>query len=317
MFETEDVRAHRPLLESLRGRVAVVTGGASGIGRGICEALLEQGAKVVVADVEKGALDTTVAELASGGDITGCVVDVSDRDSVEAMAEYVYETHGACHLLVNNAGVSPDSGGLEPWEADTNDWLWTFGVNVFGVANGVNAFVPRMLDGGEPGWVINTTSADGGLAPAPGVAVYSASKAAMSIYTESLAVRLAETGANIGASVFIPSGGMMRTGMFEAERNRPAGLSRSSTSPAPKTRTINSFDDLEKLLESRGMPVQMWDLRELGHFVLGEMQSGQYVIGYDRTDMANLLHDRANSLAEGMFGPTLAKGLAARRAGVS
>lgn len=316
MSETADVGSHRPLLESLQGRVAVVTGGASGIGRGICEALLDQGATVMVADVEKGALDTAVAELGRGGDITGYVVDVSDRDSVEAMAEHVFETHGACHLLVNNAGVSADSGGLEPWEIDTNDWLWTFGVNVFGVANGVNAFVPRMLRGGEPGWIVNTTSADGGLAPAPGVSVYSASKAAMSIYTESLAVRLAETGANIGASLFIPSGGMMRTGMFDAERNRPAALTRSSTSPAPKARTINSFDDLQNLLESKGMPVQEWDLRELGHFVLGEMKCGRYVIGCDRADMADLLHDRANSVAEGMFGPTLAKGLAARRAGV-
>lgn len=317
MSDTANVRAHRPLLASLQGRVAVVTGGASGIGRGICEALLEQGATVVVADVEQGALDASVAELGRGGDVSGRLVDVSDRESVEALAEHVFETHGACHLLVNNAGVSPDSGGLEPWEIDTNDWLWTFGINVFGVANGVNAFVPRMLRGGEPGWVVNTTSADGGLAPAPGVAVYSASKAAMSIYTESLAVRLAETGANIGASLFIPSGGMMRTGMFEAERNRPAALARSAASPAPKARTINSFDDLEKLLESRGVPVQAWDLRELGHFVLGEMKSGRYVIGYDRADMADLLHERADSVAEGMFGPTLAKGLAARRAGVS
>jgi len=307
---------HRGLIQSLQGKVAVVTGGASGIGRGICEALLDQGASVIVADVERSALDITVAELRRNGNVSGCVVDVADSDSVDSVADYVFDTYGACNLLVNNAGVS-DSGGWEPWEADPNDWMWTFGVNVFGVANGVRSFLPRMLRSREPGWIVNTASADGGLAPAPGVSVYSASKAAMSTYTEALAARLADTESNVGASLFIPSGGLMRTGMFDAERNRPSALARAEDGPDRAQRTITSFDDLEKLLESTGTPVPKWDLRDLGHFVLGEVKQGRYLIGHDRSNMAMLLHERADSLAAGTFGPTLAKGLAAYRSGLT
>src|SRR5699024_1427308 len=240
----------------------------------------------------------------------------ADSDSVDSVADYVFDTYGACNLLVNNAGVS-DSGGWEPWEADPTDWMWTFGVNVFGVANGVRSFLPRMLRSREPGWIVNTASADGGLAPAPGVSVYSASKAAMSTYTEALAARLADTESNVGASLFIPSGGLMRTGMFDAERNRPSALARAEDGPDRAQRTITSFDDLEKLLESTGTPVPKWDLRDLGHFVLGEVKQGRYLIGHDRSNMAMLLHERADSLAAGTFGPTLAKGLAAYRSGLT
>jgi len=164
------------------GSVAVVTGGASGIGRAISRALATRGATVVIADIEAPVLEATVGELAGLGDVEGVRTDVSDPASVTALADHVFADHGRCNLLFNNAGVTSGGGGL-PWLQESNDWLWCFGVNVFGVANGVSAFVPRMIDSGEPGQVVNTSSGDGGFAPVPRASVYASSKAAVSCFT--------------------------------------------------------------------------------------------------------------------------------------
>ena len=137
-------------MEDLKGKVAVVTGGASGIGKALAERFVAEGMRVVVADVEAGALDATVAELQSaGGDVTGVRTDVTSFESVDALADAAYAAYGAVHVLCNNAGVGPP-GGLV-WDSTPNDWKWTFSVNVFGVAHGVQAFVPRMLASGEDG----------------------------------------------------------------------------------------------------------------------------------------------------------------------
>jgi NAD(P)-dependent dehydrogenase (short-subunit alcohol dehydrogenase family) len=128
-------------LDDLNGKVAVVTGGAAGIGRGITESLLEEGARVVIADVEEPVLQAAVKEFGADGSVRGVVTDVASAPSVEALAAYVFATEGACHLLFNNAGVTSGGGG-RPWEQEPNDWAWCFSVNVFGVANGMLSFVP-------------------------------------------------------------------------------------------------------------------------------------------------------------------------------
>src|SRR5262245_37786389 len=169
-------------MKQFRGRVAVVTGGASGIGRALAEAFLGEGMKVVIADVEQKALDRAVAELGRGGaPVSGVATDVSKRESVQALSDRVYATHGACHLLCNNAGVG--APGVNVWETTPNDWKWVYGVNVMGVVHGIQAFVPRMLASGEEGQVLNTSSGDGGIAPLPGQADYASSKAAASVVT--------------------------------------------------------------------------------------------------------------------------------------
>ena len=133
----------------VNGCVAVVTGGAGGIGRAIVGALLRRGATVVIADIEQGAIDAAVEELAALGPVTGVRTErSSDEESVRALADYVYRTHGKCNLLYNNAGVTSGGGG-KPWQQEPNDWRWCFSVNVFGVAICVSEFVPRMLESGE------------------------------------------------------------------------------------------------------------------------------------------------------------------------
>ena len=286
-------------LSDLNGKVAVVTGGANGIGRGIVEALLDEGARVVIADIEQPVLDTTVAELSGRGEVTGIATDVSDAAAVEALAGTVFAKYGACHLLFNNAGVTSGGGGL-PWEQEPNDWKWCFSVNVFGVANGVLAFVPRMIASGEPGVVVNTSSGDGGIAPVPYASVYAASKAAISCFTEALAHQLADNGTNLNAAVFYPSGGMLDTGLWTAQRNRPAELARQrERAPGP----VPTFADFRERLAAMGHNVDLMDLNELGRFVVQGVKDGRYVIGYNLDDAGKLLHARADAIAQAQLPP--------------
>jgi len=286
--------ASLPPLE-VAGSVAVVTGGANGIGRGIVRALLESDATVVVADVEQDVLDTTVAALSAShpGRITGVVTDVSDEASTDELADHVYAVHGRCNLLYNNAGVGSGGGG-RMWTHEPNDWRWCYSVNVFGVANGIMSFVGRMLESGEPGHVVNTSSGDGGFAPVPNAGVYASSKAAVSCLTEALAHQLAEDSEIVGASVFYPSGGLMDTGLFSSQRNRPADLARvrGGTGRNPMT-----FEEMKGLLEEAGRRVEVADLDELGRWVVGCTARRQYLIGRDLDDTVALLHRRAEAIA--------------------
>jgi NAD(P)-dependent dehydrogenase (short-subunit alcohol dehydrogenase family) len=297
--ETMTTSATGPLFGDLSERVAVVTGGAHGIGRGIVEALLEEGARVVIADIEKSVLEQSVEELSERGDVMGIRTNVSDPASVESLADAVFDRHRACHLLFNNAGVTSGGGGL-PWEQEANDWKWCFGVNVFGVAHGVLSFVPRMIASGEPGVVVNTSSGDGGIAPVPYASVYASSKAAISCFTEALAHQLIDTGTNIRAAVFYPSGGLLDTGLWTAQRNRPPELARvKDRAPGP----IVTFAEFRERLAAAGRPAEVADLRALGQFVVAEVRKGSYVIGHDLEEAGELLHARADAIAHGLLPP--------------
>jgi NAD(P)-dependent dehydrogenase (short-subunit alcohol dehydrogenase family) len=284
-------------LDDLNGKVAVVTGGAAGIGRGIVEALLGEKARVVVADIEEPVLERTVEELSGEGDIRGVVTDVSSPASVEALAHGVFATEGVCHLLFNNAGVTSGGGG-RPWEQEANDWTWCFSVNVFGVANGMLSFVPRMIESGEPGVVVNTSSTDGGIAPVPYASVYASSKAAISCLTEALAHQLIAAGTNLRAAVFYPSGGLLDTGLWTAQRNRPAALARvKPRPPAPGT----TFEELKAQLEASGHPAELMDLGELGRFCVEGVKRGDFVIGHGLKEVAAMLHRRADQIGSGQL----------------
>jgi NAD(P)-dependent dehydrogenase (short-subunit alcohol dehydrogenase family) len=286
-------------LDDLSGKVAVVTGGAAGIGRGITEALLEQGARVVVADVEEPVLETALKELADAGDARGVPTDVSSAESVEALAADVFAREGRCDLLFNNAGVTSGGGG-RPWEQEANDWAWCFSVNVFGVANGILSFVPRMIESGEPGVVVNTSSMDGGIAPVPYASVYASSKAAISCLTEALAHQLAAAGTALRAAVFYPSGGLLDTGLWTAQRNRPDALARTKPRPpAPGT----TFEEFKVQLEAAGHPVDVMDLLELGRFCVAGVQRGDFIIGHGLEEAAEMLHRRADAIGAGRLPP--------------
>ena len=279
-------------MQDINGKVAVVTGGASGIGAGLVRSLLKAGATVVVADVEAAALEAAVAEFANaGGNVTGVVTDVSDPHSVEALAERVYAEHGVCHLLFNNAGVAAPSANI--WETTPNDWTWVHGVNVMGVMHGIRSFVPRMIAGGEEGHIINTSSGDGGISPLPYQSVYASSKAAVSIISECLAAQLQGEGTKLAASVFYPSGGLLDTGIWTTDRNRPESLARERpTDPIP---TIHDFADAAK---AAGMELEFQDLDDLAEFALAGIRQGDFVIMIGLEEAEHTLLDRAKRIGK-------------------
>lgn len=274
--------------------VAVVTGGASGIGKGIVGALLRAGATVVIADIEQTAIDETVAEFERLGPVSGVRTDITDEASVTALADLVYARHGKVNLLYNNAGVTSGGGG-KPWQQEPNDWRWCFGVNVFGTAFCVSEFVPRMIEGGHPGQIINTSSGDGGFAPVPTASVYASSKAAVSCFTEALHHNLAGEHTQLRASVFYPAGGLQRTGLFTAQRNRPEHLQRVGAATGRKSM---SFDEMKTLLEKAGREVKEADLDAQGDFVVEATVDRRYIITMDLRDTVDLLHRRADAIGD-------------------
>ena len=199
-------------MQDFNGRVAVVTGAASGIGLGATERFLAEGMKVVMADVEKGALDREVARLsAAGGKALGVVCDVRDPDSVAELARETVGHYGGVHVVFNNAGVAPAGPMLDTTPAD---WQWIVDVNVLGVAYGVTAFGPILRDQGE-GHIINTASEAGHLT-SDVVGMYAATKHAVVGLTESLYREL--EGTPVHVHCLCPN--LVDTKIFESERNR-------------------------------------------------------------------------------------------------
>ena len=276
-------------MKDFAGKVAVVTGGASGIGRALVKELLAADAKVVIGDVEQSALDRVLEELTGSGDLQGVVTDVSSAASFNALADKVYDLHGACHLLFNNAGVAAPSANV--WETTENDWKWVHGVNVHGVMHGIRAFVPRMIAAGEEGHVINTSSGDGGISPLPYQSVYASSKAAVSCISECLAAQLQSEGTKLAASVFYPSGGLLDTGIWTTDRNRPAALAREKPyDPVP------TVQDFKVAAEAAGMELAFQDLDELARYCLQGIREQRFVIMIDVQDAQATLQARAERI---------------------
>jgi len=203
-------------MKDLAGRVAVVTGAASGIGRALAGRFAAEGMKVVLADVEEAALARAAGELAAAGaSVLPVVTDVARGDQVEALADRAAEAFGAVHLLCNNAGVG--LGGLM-WEHSVADWEWVLGVNLWGVIHGCRVFVPRMLAHGDQAHVVNTASM-AGLVSTPLMSIYNVTKQGVVALSETLAHDLTLRGARVKVSVVCP--GFVATRIADAERNRP------------------------------------------------------------------------------------------------
>jgi NAD(P)-dependent dehydrogenase (short-subunit alcohol dehydrogenase family) len=189
-------------VEQFEGKVAVITGAGSGIGRGMAQACCDAGMRVVLADVDEPALQSTTRELVEAGHAAVAVVtDVSDPDSVEALAQRAIEDHGKVHLLCNNAGIGGTGGRV--WEQTLSQWDRILGINLEGVIYGVRSFVPHMLEHGEPAHVVNTASLAG--LTTGGDAGYSVTKFGVVALSEVLYVQLKQTGKPVSASVLCPA----------------------------------------------------------------------------------------------------------------
>jgi NAD(P)-dependent dehydrogenase (short-subunit alcohol dehydrogenase family) len=206
-------------MQDFAGKVAVITGAGSGLGREFARHAHGLGMRLVLADIETPALNAVVAELGSdGANVIGEMVDVARGEDVQRLADRAYAEMGSVHLLFNNAGVG--SGGLV-WENSDRDWQWVLGVNLWGVIHGLRSFVPRMIEQGEPGHIVNTASV-AGLVCAPNMGVYNVSKHAVVALTETLQHDLRMAGSTLGVSLLCPA--YVPTGIAQSHRNRPALL---------------------------------------------------------------------------------------------
>jgi NAD(P)-dependent dehydrogenase (short-subunit alcohol dehydrogenase family) len=270
-------------LPDLDGKVAVVTGGASGIGRGIAEALKAEGAQIVIADIEEGALQATAAELGA----TGIQTDVSKAESVKALADQVVERFGTAHVLVNNAGIGP-LARLD--ELTLDDWQWMIGVNTWGVVHGIHHFLPILKANEDGGHIVNTSSI-AGLVGAVGLGSYTLTKFGVLGLTEVLAKELAEDGSKVGATVLCP--GTIHTNIGTSSRNRPAGNS-------------GGLRDVD--ISQEGSEVDMSGVRwmvpiEVGHIVVDCVKTGElYAITHP--DWWEMVEERFEGIAQA-FGHTL------------
>jgi NAD(P)-dependent dehydrogenase (short-subunit alcohol dehydrogenase family) len=250
-------------MKEFEGKVAVVTGGGQGIGRALVERFTDEGMKAVVADVVPDLVEQTTSELRDEGrEVIGVVTDVTSLESVEALRDATLDAFGAVHVVCNNAGIGSGSEG-QIWEHHVNDWRWSLDVNVMGVVNGINAFVPTMLERGEDGHIVNTTSGNGGFTPLINSAVYATTKAAVTTITECLWGQLQEIGARIGASLLYPSTrspGMLNTGIWRPGANRPARYDRPG---APPKEGRDALGEYQRRMDAAGLPVVFAPLSEV------------------------------------------------------
>jgi NAD(P)-dependent dehydrogenase (short-subunit alcohol dehydrogenase family) len=263
-------------MDDFEGKVAVVTGGASGIGLALANRFARAGMRVVVADVERGALDEATEALADefGADtVLGVTTDVRDEVAVDALAAATFERFDTVHVLCNNAGVGV--GGLT-WNVPADRWRWIVDVNLLGVANGIRSFVPRLIEQGE-GHVVNTASA-AGILTGPGMAPYFATKHAVVALSESLHFDLQLTGAPVGVSVLCP--GWVRTRIADSERNRPGDVAEAAE-PAEPVDGVDA-EAIRALME--GLVDSGMDPDEVADQVADAVRTGRFwILTHDTT----------------------------------
>jgi NAD(P)-dependent dehydrogenase (short-subunit alcohol dehydrogenase family) len=269
-------------VHQLDGRVAVITGGAGGIGRAMGEVFGRAGMKVVLADVQPEPLAKTVDELRSDGiTVIGVPTDVASQESVIALKDAAIAEYGAVHVLCNNAGIGAGAEG-PIWEHEVRDWEWAIGVNIWGVIHGINAFVPAMLAQQTEGHVVNTSSGNGGISPLPSTPQYAATKAAVVTITECLYGQLADT--PLSASVLFPGPHMLRTGLFESWRSRPERFAKTRPRQTPYT----TVEALEEQMKAAGVPIAYTEPSDVAAAALDGIRNDTFWIhpANPRTDEA-------------------------------
>ncbi len=272
-------------MEDLTGKIAVVTGAAGGIGNALAHRFAARGMKVVLADIGEAALAQAEQTLrADGAEVIGVVTDVSDAESVEALARTTIEHFGAVHVVCNNAGVG-GADGSPAWVLPLTEWEWVLGVNFYGVLHGMRSFLPLMLEAGE-GHMVNTASF-AGLRPTPTLAPYAASKHAVVALTETAFHELRAMKSAVGISVICPA--PVATNIADSYRNRPERFGGGAVPEGDQ----KEFVDFLRAVLAQGLPPD-----EVAGHVLDAITENRFWI-LTHEDTRRVVLERAAIIAEG------------------
>lgn len=240
-------------MQNFKDKVAVITGGASGVGRSLAFSLGRRGAKIAVGDVDRDAMAQIASDLAAEN-IEAIVehCDVTSVDSLSALADAAQEKLGGLDLVFANAGIGAGEGGAM-WDYSEKDWEWCFNVNIWGVINSIRAFMPRLVAGGQAAHFVVTGSGNGAYAILPDAPIYTASKAAVHAITENLHYQVQAGGLPVKVSALFPGPHVVDTGLFNSDRVRPDELQKDSGSPDSG---ITSVDDMKRMAAEFGIEMQ-------------------------------------------------------------
>lgn len=260
-------------MQDFNNKVAVITGGASGVGRALAEQLAREGARVVVSDIEGPALEQVVSTLrAAGHDCFGQIADVTRAESMEDLARAAFDQYGEVHLVFANAGVGTGEGG-NMWEYELNEWEWGFRVNTWGLIHTINAFMPRLVAQNLPARFVVTGSGNGAFLMLPNTPIYTASKAAAQAITETLHFQLQAMQSPVQVSALFPGPHVVNTGIFNSERNRPEDL---PVNPDKPSSGIQSVDDMRAIMSQYDMQLETTEPEEVAAFALNDLRQGKF-----------------------------------------
>ena len=283
-------------MRDFSGKLAVITGGASGVGRSLAFALGAEGARVLIADVDEQGLKNTEAELVANNlEAKSQYCDVSKQDSVDALASTAFDKLGGAQIVFANAGVSAGEAG-NIWDYSPHDWQWTFGVNFWGVVHSINAFMPRLTAQGEEAHFVATSSGNGAFLVYPDQPVYSASKAGVAVVTEALHIQTTAQQSPVKIHALFPGPHIVDTGIFDSDRVRPEEFVKPEGSPETG---INSAEDLRKLMEFMGQELVTTHPDEVAESAIKGLREGRYWIAPVNPDTKQKIRARFDSILNG------------------
>ena len=261
-------------MQDFSGKVAVITGGASGVGRSLAFALGRRGAKIAVGDVDGAAMEQVATDLAAGN-IEAIVerCDVTSPESLNALADAAEQKLGSIDLVFANAGIGAGETGAM-WDYSEKDWQWCFNVNVWGVINSIRAFMPRLVASGREAHFVVTGSGNGAYTILPDAPIYTASKAAVHAITENLHYQCQAGGLPVRISALVPGPHVVDTGLFNSGRVRPEDLKKEGVQGNESG--INSVEDMQKMAAGFGIEIQVTHPDEVAAMALRGLEQDAF-----------------------------------------
>lgn len=279
-------------MQDFKHKLAVITGGASGVGRSLAFALGREGGRVLIADVDQAALTQTQADLSAAGiDAHSSFCDVSSADSVKELAIKAFDELGGAQLVFANAGIGAGEGGAM-WEYAEQDWQWAFNVNVWGVINSINAFMPRLMAQQQEAHMVITGSGNGAFMVLPDSPIYTATKASVQAITEALYYQTSAAQDLVKVNALFPGPYVVDTGLFNSDRVRPVELDKGDANDSG----IKSVDDMREMMEQFGMELKTTHPDEVAQTALQGLRNEQFWISPMNEDTEAKIKLRMDSI---------------------